>query len=103
VGRAGAQGASARGTSGVRGAANATSSAKGAASTQGGARGQTAQTRGPLGRMQRALDLGRTAGTNEKNKDAAPTTERLGERLLDTDSRVNFLGRGQREDVPDTE
>mgnify|MGYP007041253060 FL=1 len=53
--------------------------------------------------MQRALDLGRTAGTNEKNKDAAPTTERLGERLLDTDSRVNFLGRGQREDVPDTE
>lgn len=38
-----------------------------------------------------------------KNKDAAPTTERLGERLLDTDSRVNFLGRGQREDIPDTE
>lgn len=103
VGRAGAQGATARGTSGVRGAANAASSAKGAASTQGGARGQAAQVRGPLGRMQRALGLGRAAATNEKNKDAAPTTERLGERLLDTDSRVNFLGRGQREDIPDTE
>lgn len=72
VGRAGSQGVSARGASG------------------------TTQARGALGRAQRAFGLGRAA--SNKKKDDPKATEHLGEQLLTTDSRLSFLGRGQRED-----
>ena len=73
VGRAGSQGVSARGASG------------------------TTQARGALGRAQRAFGLGRAASS--KKKDDPKVTEHLGEQVLTTDSRLSFLGRGQRDDA----
>lgn len=84
VGQAGAQGA--------RGAAGQGTATR--ASSQAPARG------GAMGRAQKALGLGRGAGgKNEKDKTAR---EPMSERQLETDSRLNFLGRGRRESDPDS-
>ena len=81
-------------------AQGAAGNAVGRAGSQGvparGASGKT-QARGALGRDQRAFGLGRAA--SNKKKDDPKATEHLGEQVLTTDSRLSFLGRGQREDT----
>lgn len=87
----GTQAASAKGTQAATG--------RGSASTSS-ARGASTGARGALGRAQRALGLGR--GASEKKKDKQTQTEHIDEQLLTTDSRLNFLGRGQRDDIEGT-